>query len=241
MALIKNANSRSMARQAVVLDLGDLAAQGEFIKREARSAAEAIVREAREERKRILAGSREEGFAAGEREGLELGLSRGREQGRDEALAAHRAQLQALEARWGAALDAFDAAREDLLHEARRDVLMLACEVARRVTDKVVDADATVVVSQLERALALVLAPTRLAITVHPDDEREAGAVLPALMRRFGPQAHADLVTDAAVGRGSCMVRTDHGEIDASVRTQLQRAVDAVMGDHAPAPPEPGP
>jgi hypothetical protein len=77
MALIKHSNSRDIARDAVVLDLGDLQRQAALITRAAHDQAAAVLAEARAERERIVAGAAEAGRAAG----FEEGWSRGGAQG----------------------------------------------------------------------------------------------------------------------------------------------------------------
>lgn len=235
MALIKNANSRTMARDAVVLDLGDLSAQGEHIKREALAAAHRIIADARAQRETIIAGGREEGFSAGKAEGFERGREDGRKAGRDEAFRAHDETLRGLERSWTEALGRFEAERDALLGEARVSLLRLVGELASRVTQRHVQADAYVVTAQLEAALKLVLQPTRLRVEVNPDDLEAAKQAFPELMARFGPGAHADVTASPALARGSCVVRTDMGEIDASIGTQLARATAALMGDETDA------
>lgn len=229
--LIKNSNSKSMAREAVVLDLGDLAAQGEVIKREAIASAERTLREARAERARIVAGAEEEGRKRGLAEGTARGLEEGRVTGRAEALASEAAALKAMQERWGKALDAFERERDAMLVEARSSVLRLAAAVARRVTKRAVDADALVVASQLETALRMVLAPTKLVIEVDESELEAAKRTAAGLMERLGGSQNAEVRGVAQLGKGSVIVKTDKGEIDASISVQLEHAVAALLGE----------
>ncbi len=229
--LIKNSNSKSMAREAVVLDLGDLTAQGEVIKREAVASAERTLKEARAERARILAGAVEEGRTMGLAEGTARGLEEGRAAGRAEALAAEAAALKSLQQRWGSALDTFERERSAMLVEARASVLRLAASVARRVTKRAVDVDALVVTAQLEAALRMVLAPTKLVIEVDGTELEAAKRAVPGLMERLGGSENADVRGVDGLGKGSVVVKTDKGEIDASIETQIGRAVAALLGE----------
>lgn len=229
--LIKNSNSTLMAREAVVLDLGDLAAQADVIKREASAAAERVIRAAREERARILAGAEEQGRREGRESGLARGLEEGRAAGRAEALAAESAALKALQQRWSEALEKFESERAHLLAEARASLLRLAAAVAERVTKRAVEADEHVLTAQLEAALGLVLSPTRLVIEIDPEDRERTLAALPALMERLGGGDNAEVRAREGLGAGSVIVRTDRGEIDASISTQVARAVRALLGE----------
>lgn len=233
--LIKNANSKLMAREAVVLDLGDLAAQATVIKSEALASAERTLREARAERARIIEGAEAQGRAAGHAEGLAKGLEEGRESGRAEALAAESGALRLLQEEWAAALARFEREREGLMIQGRRSLLRLAAEVARRVTKRHVESDQHVLAAQLDAALRLVLAPTRLVIEVDPTAVEGAKRALPQLMDRLGGTDNAEVRPRDGLGAGSVVIRTDKGEIDASVNTQIARAINALLGDDGPA------
>lgn len=241
MALIKHAEARDLAREAIVLDLGDLARQGEQLRSRSKAEADAILANARAERDRLLAGAREEG----RREGLELGLAEGRrqgaEQGRAEALAEAKASLDAMVAAWTSALGSFEGQRDAMLLEARRDVLRLALKIAEKVTKRAIRLDPAVVKDQLAAVLSLVTKPTGLTIAVHPDDLARARETLPALCERLARGSHVELVADASLAPGSCVARTaGGGEIDASIDGQLDRIVEALLPGEASSQGEAG-
>lgn len=228
MALIRNAAASTLARDAIVLDLGDLQRQGELLKRRAREEAEQTLAAARRERDRLVAGAAEEGRAAGAAEGRAQGLAEGREQGRAEAMEERRAELEALIGGWTAALEEFNARRERMLSEARVDVLKLALQIAERITRRAIQHDPAVVQDQIRAVLAAVARPTRLTLCVHPEDAPIASEILPEVHAAMGE--HAELVVDAALERGSCIARTEEGaKIDASIETQLRRIVEALL------------
>jgi len=235
MSLIKNANSKLMAREAVVLDLGDLAAQATVIKREAMASAERTLRDARAERARIVEGAEAQGRAAGHAVGLAQGLVEGRAAGCAEALAAETVSLKLMQEKWAAALARFEGERDGLMIEGRRSLLRLAAQVARRVTKRHVEADRHVLAAQLDAALRLVLAPTRLVIEVDPAQVDDAKRALPQLMDRLGGTDNAEVRPREGLGAGSVLIRTDKGEIDASIETQIGRAVAALLGEDGPS------
>jgi flagellar biosynthesis/type III secretory pathway protein FliH len=257
MALIKQSNARDIARDAIVLDLGDLQRQATTIVAGARTQAASIAAQAKSERERILAGAAEtgraEGFESGRKQGHQAGLA----EGRAAAIGELKERLAKLEASWNAALASFQADRDDMLRHSQRDVLRLALGVAERVTKRVVQADPQVVVSQLEALLAVIVRPTELTVRIHPDDRELLGAALPQLGARFSQARHIELVDDAALTRGSCVASTraassgavgtgganglSPGEIDASIQTQLDRIVEALLPGQTqtPAPDSP--
>lgn len=230
MALIRQAAANTAAREAVVLDLGDLAAQGELLKARARAEADRILAAARDQREKLV----RDGAADGRREGLARGVEEGRKQGaeagRKEALAAHGERLKTLEASWGAALAAFEADRDRMLVEARQDVVRLAAAIGELVTKRALALEPGRVTDQLAAVLALLARPTRLVVAVHPDDEPIVRESLPGLAARIGAAAHVELVADTTLERGSCVARSGAGgEIDASIRTQLERISEVLL------------
>lgn len=232
MALIRQSDARTQARDAIVLDLGDLMHQGDQIKSAAKARGAQIVAEATAERQRIVAGAAEEGRDLGLRQGHQEGLAQGQAEGRESALLELRQRLDAVEKAWVSALSEFESRRTQMLREARADVLGLAAMVAKKVTKRAVLIQEEAVVDQLAAVLSLLARPTRLRVAVNPDDEPLLRSALPAMMSRFAGAEHVELTADPAVSRGSCIARTGAGgRIDASIETQLDRIIGAMMPD----------
>lgn len=230
MGMIRRADLAETARNALVMDLGDLSARGAALVQEANAHAEQILREARAERDRLIATARAEGFKAGHAEGSAKGHAEGLAKGCAEARAANAESIAAVAGAWAAALEAFESVREDMLQAARTEVVRLAAEIASRVTRRAVELDEAAVLPQLEAVLGAVVRPSRLTVRVHPDDLEMARAELPELMSRFELCRHAELLADASLDHGSCVATTDEGgRIDAGIGTQLERILAALM------------
>ncbi len=240
MALIRKTQFGDAIRSAVVLDLGDLARQGERLQEAARAEAERIVAEARAERERLLAGAAERGRAEGLARGLIEGREKGRAEGRAAALKEWGERLATLERRWGEALDAFQASRDDLLVRAGQDVLRLAGAIAEKITRRAVALDETAAAAQLQGVLELLARPTRLAVSIHPDDRECVEEALAALTQRLASARHVEIVLDDTLERGSCVARSGAGEIDASIGTQIERIAELLLPDRRPAGPASG-
>ncbi len=245
MAVIKGAESRSAARGAIVLDLGDIGRQAQALERRAVEQANQIVERAQHDRRRLISSATAEGRAAGHAEGLAQGDAEGRVAGHAEALRDAAARFDELARAWDAALQKFESEREEMLQGARADTLAFAAAVALRITRRVIALDSTVVADVLAAALALTIKPTRLVIEVNPEDHTAATEAAPALLARFARSAHAELRAADSLTRGSVLVRTDEGVIDATVETQIQRILDASLPDRSarfspsPSPPIP--
>lgn len=239
MAVIKSAESHHVARSAIVLDLGDIRRQAEDLERQAREKSRSIIAEARLERERILKGAAEEGMAKGHAEGFARGTTEGIEKGRAEALAETRARLDALAANWESALAEFEQERDGMLQDARAETMAFAAAVAERITRRVIEQCPDVVTEVLKSALSLTIKPTRLLIEAHPDDLTAVEAAAPALVARLASSAHAETSARPDLSRGSIVVRTEQGAIDATIETQIARILDTTLPDRRSRTVEP--
>lgn len=228
MAVIKSNSTQTLLRDAVVLDLGDVAQQAAALRRAAEQRAARIIadahRQAAESARRLGAEALERGKA----QGYEQGLAQGRKAGHDEAFAAAADHLKKLEQSWRDALTDFDASRADLHRQARAAVLDLALKLAEKIVHRVALTDRSVVLDQVAAALALVLKPVDVTIHVNPTDRPVLEEALPQLLAKLPQLQHVHLADDPAIAAGGCVVSYGQGRIDATIDTQLQRIVDLI-------------
>ena len=247
MPLIKNVRARELVQGAVVMNLGDVREEAARILEDARADAARIVNDARAEAVRLTEGAAErglaEGLARGEAEGRESGLEQGRAEGHAAAEAAMTERLAAIADGWSTALSQVMQSRELLRDEARRDLLRLSLAIAERVLGRLPAHDPTVVVDQVESAIAMLAGATRLRIRVNPDDlemiERHFGSVAAAV--RDASDLDLRLESDEAIIRGGCVVSAGDGEIDARLDHQVSRIVHGVFPELLETPEAPPP
>jgi flagellar assembly protein FliH len=231
MAVLRNGDALRLGSEAIVLDLGDLARQGEALRERARREAEEILAAARAERERLIVGAQKEGYARGFEEGRAEGLRQGLEEGRRQGLAERSAELASLEKAWTDAVTEFRSRREVLLREARDRLIWIALEIARRVTRRQYEHDPGAVVRELlDAALELAGRASHVVVCVNAEDESLARQAIPGTMKLLAAGAHVEVRSDPSLPRGSCVVRTDAGgEVDASIGTQLDRIARALL------------
>jgi flagellar assembly protein FliH len=234
--MIRRTESGSALKNAIVLNLGELSREARALTEQAREEAARIVEEAREERRRLIESASGEGFAKGYAEGLARGREEGLAAGKSESLAEFRERLGAIERAWGEALSAFATERTRLLADARTDLVRLAVLLAEKITRRRLALDPGLVLDQVEAVLRLVARPTRLTIRVHPLDLNLVREGLPALMARLPMAEHVELLTDAALERGSCVACTAGGGlIEASIEAQLERIAEELLPERTGA------
>ncbi len=229
MSVIKANNTVGFAKDAVVLDLGDLGRQAARLRMVAEDKAAGIVTEAEQKAKELIAGAEQIGLEKGKAAGMERGLAEGRELGREEALAESREQFAQLHAAWSDVAEQWDAQTKGMAIEARQIVAEFALKMAERLVHRVIEVDQSVVVDQVAGALALVLRPLDVSVRVNPADLAVISQALPQLLEEFDHLEHIHLAEDGNVSPGGCLVSYGQGQIDATIETQIRRVVDLIL------------
>jgi flagellar biosynthesis/type III secretory pathway protein FliH len=182
---------------------------------EAQTRAQAIVAQAQAEAEAIRERARREGFA----EGMVAGRAELRQLGEP--------AVQALSSA-AEALREYEAQAADAVEE---QAVTLAIEIAEKVVAGAVEAQPERVLDVVRGALRAVVERERLVIHVNPEDLDIVREGLDELRGTLGGIEHIDVQEERRVQRGGAIVRTVVGEVDANIRTKLDRARDAVLKD----------
>jgi flagellar assembly protein FliH len=155
--------------------------------------------------------ARDEGYAAGHAEGMAAArdLINDRMSRLDELLESAARPLRAM----------------DELVEL--ELARLAMTVARQVIAHELRVTPDLVVEAVRQAaLALPSATGHLRVRLHPDD-------LSLLRALDMTESNWQLLPDATLQRGDCVLESERSRLDARVETRLAAVVDAVLGDEA--------
>ncbi len=118
--------------------------------------------------------------------------------------------------------------RERVLAENEADIVELAMSIARRIVNASIDVDETLVVEACRGAMRKAFQRGTMQVLAHPDDLgmlRDAG---PELANELGGIQHMDFIEERRLDRGSVIVRTPAGEIDATVEGKAARIEQAL-------------
>lgn len=165
---------------------------------------------------------------------LEAIQQQAHDEGRAAGLAEGRAIAQKeLQERVARLESVYAAAARPLLaldEQAAGELAQLAMIVARRVVAAELHLMPELVAKAVQEAARALPAATReIRVYLHPDDL--------ALVRAMAiAERDWRLVADPNLARGDCRIDSERSRLDARVATRLAAAVDAVLGDAAPAP-----
>ena len=179
---------------------------------EAKTRAQSIVARAKAEADRIRNEARQQGYAEG--------LVAGRADLRATAEPIVDALSQAIEEVRGLQLEIADL--------VEREAVVLAMEVAEKVVAGAVAVEPERVLDVVRGALRALVERERVILLVNPEDLAIVREGLDELAGSLGGMEHVDVQEERRVQRGGAVVRTSVGEVDAKIRTKLERARSAV-------------
>jgi flagellar assembly protein FliH len=170
---------------------------------------------AQAEAEAIRAAARAEGHA----DGLQAGLDEGRAQvaAALSALATAHADVVAL--------------RDATAEAVERDAVELAVQLAEKIVAGALDADPERVLDVVRGALRRLSERRRVTVLVHPDDLELVRAASEGFAAELGGIEHCEVQAERRLVRGGAVVRTDEGQVDASIETQLMRARELVAAE----------
>jgi flagellar assembly protein FliH len=159
---------------------------------------------------RLHQQAHEEGYAAGHHEG-------------SARAAAEAERLQQIAAALGEAAQQFD-------QHIAEDLLALGLAISRQVLRQAIKLRPELILAVVNEVLgSLPLAHQRARLVLHPED---AALVRHSLGERFS-HAGWEIVDNADMTRGGCLLEAAECEIDATLERRWQRVVEAIGSDRA--------
>lgn len=221
MGLIKAEHSPAVVR----FQWRDLEADAKRCLADAQTRGESIVQEAQAVAESMRMIARSEGYERGHAEGL----ADGREEGTRVAVGEFSTKLQSAIAAFEAAANEIALAKEKVRAEAVVEMIDLAVAIAERVIKRQAALDPQVLLANLREALVLIPRQKQIRLAIHPSQRQALSAAMPELANEWPVLTSAQIVDDASLVPGGCRVFTEHGQIDADLKTQLDRVVAELL------------
>jgi flagellar assembly protein FliH len=170
------------------------------------------IAEARAEADRIREAARQEGYA----------------DGHAAALAQARPGLEAAAAALEQAIAGVEQVRAETAAQVERDAIELALQLAEKIVAGALAVDSERIVDVVRGALRRLSERRRVTILVNPDDLETVRGAVDSFVTTLGGIEHCEVQAERRIAAGGAMVRTEEGQIDATVHTQLVRARELV-------------
>ncbi len=197
----------------------------------ARREAQSIVQRAEEEAARLIEESNRLGYEAG----IATGHAKGLLDGREEATAAVRAQFQedaeAITKQLESLVAAFESQKSVLEERAKKDLLGFAVSLAERIVKRTAVLDRDVATANLSQAIRQMSGWTDLRVRVHAMDLETMRQYASHLVSTLTGQHHIEVMADAEIGPGGCVVESATTTVDATLESQYRQAACLLLGD----------
>ncbi|MCW2949870.1 MAG: hypothetical protein JWN41_883 [Thermoleophilia bacterium] len=118
--------------------------------------------------------------------------------------------------------------RARVLAEGEGDVVELAISVAQRIVGAALDLDPELVIDACRGAMRKAFTRGTMQVLAHPADLEMLRAAGPRLAEELGGVDHLDFIEERRLDRGSVVVRTPVGEIDATIRGKSDKIEQAL-------------
>lgn len=152
----------------------------------------------------------------------------GEVQGKAEGLAAARLEAEpALEA-LGEALRGVQSLREELIDAVEGDAILLALRLSEQILAGALSVQPERLIDVVRLALRHLVDRRRVTLVVNPEDLELLGDAVGGLATELGGIEHCNVQADRRIGRGGVIVRTEAGELDATIEAELSRAREIV-------------
>jgi flagellar assembly protein FliH len=149
--------------------------------------------------------------------------ARARKEGRDEGLAQGHAEvdkkLAAEKQVLGQAVREFARESEAYFHRVEGEVVNLALAIARKILHREAQVDPLLLAGVVRVGLDKLARGTRVRLRVAPDQTKTWQQFF---AQQEGLQASPELVGDASLGTGHCMLETELGSTDLTLESQMK-------------------
>ena len=148
-----------------------------------------------------------------QQEAYQRGFTEGKAVGREQA----GAELQSVLDQLGRSLASLSSLRSRIRGEAEGDLLKLAISIARRVLHRELTLDPESMEGLIRVALDKLQSRELCRVRVHPDQEQ----AIRKSLDRFANSQKVELIADSSLQCGDVLFETAHGNLDASIESQL--------------------
>lgn len=212
-----------------LFNLEDLEARSrqylEEVRKQARGILENAVTVAEAERVRVLAEAEKEGFQQGHDAGLKKGLEISAEELAARIQAGVEHQLKSATASLMHVADTLQQTHDLWRSHWEKNALHLVGMIAECVIRREMQQNPDIQTAWIQQALDLC-AGGQVSLYLNPEDLKSLDATLQQLTAEMRNLGSVEFLADETLTPGDCKLKTQFGEIDMRVKTQMQRVME---------------
>jgi flagellar assembly protein FliH len=190
---------------------------------QARWEANDLVEKAKEAAEKEVQGLKETAEEEGRKQGLEKGLQQGLEKGREEGRQFYAESIK----KWNGMAEETLAERKKLLGELQPILVELVGEALHRCLQKEAKRHHQMVLDLAQEVIKKTQDQVHLKLHLNPEDVEEVEAQKEQLQLSVGA-GELEIVPDARIERGGCVLETEAGSVDARLTTVVDQVKESL-------------
>lgn len=213
--ILKNPGSKGgPVSPYTIRDMGD---KGKQIKKKEEGSRDpdTIIREARARKEAI------------EMEAYKEGMEKGREEGKKIALK----QIEPLFGTLKRALDELSDLRSSIIEKHQDQILETVFLICEKIIHRQVQISPDIVLDTVRAASRHLMETEELRLRLHPSDFEYVREIEGLISKKLSGKKNIHIIEDSSVERGGVIIETEFGDIDATIRSQIERMKEVVL-DH---------
>ncbi len=139
-------------------------------------------------------------------------------------------RLQSLVPALEQTIEAIQREKAGWFKEWEANVVYLAVAIAERVIRRKLPDHPEITLDWIREALELASSGERIRLCLNPQDVETLGEQAGELSRRISGLAPTEIVADPTVSAGGCVIKTEYGQIDQRIESQLARIEEELTG-----------
>ena len=164
------------------------------------------------------------------KESIEMeAYNRGLLQGQKEGQKMVAKRLEPLFSTLKNAIEELSRAREALMERHEKDIIELACLIAEKVVHRKIQISPEIVMDTVKDACKHLMDHDDVRLRLHPSDYEYLREIEEILRRHVSDIKGVTVLEDSGIERGGVILETSFGEIDATIRSQIDQIRDALL------------
>jgi flagellar assembly protein FliH len=181
--------------------------------KDAQEQAEAILMQARQEKESI------------EMEAYRKGLEQGQAQGQMMAVKKIEPLLDTL----GKAIEEFKKMRQFIIETHQDQILEILFLIAEKIIHREIQISPDIILDTVKSASTHLMETDEIRLRLHPSDFEYIRDIERILSQNLTGKRHIHFIEDTDLDRGGIVIDTEFGEIDASIRSQIDHMKEVLL------------
>ncbi|MGC9324314.1 MAG: FliH/SctL family protein [Desulfomonilia bacterium] len=182
---------------------------------ESRRQAEEILKTARLEKESIEMQAYNQGLEQGQAQGQKMAIKR----------------IEPLFDTLSAAIDELARMRVHIIEENQKQIFQIIVLIAEKIIHRSVQINPDIVLDTIRAACTHLMETDEIRLRLHPSDFEYIREIEKILSRSLSRGSTIHFVEDTTLERGGVIIETEFGEIDASIRSQIEHMQDVLVNN----------